>query len=214
MRITSMISTAALTTAALLSGPASAATLATATTALNIRSGPGPQYNVVGVIKDRGQARMLGCIEGSLWCQVDYHGRQGWAYSKYLTTQVAGQPLMIAGNTAQIGVPPVTYQVPAVTTVETVGSAVPPAPAVAGTLIERPVAATQYVVNPPPTVRTYVIQHPAQQVYLNGEVVVGAGLPEDVALQPVPDSDYEYAYINRVPVLVQPQTRRIVYIYR
>jgi uncharacterized protein YraI len=214
MRITGMISTAALAAAALLSASASAATLATATTALNIRSGPGPQYNIVGVINDRGQAHMLGCIEGSLWCQVDYHGTQGWAYSKYLTTQVAGQPLVIAGNTAQIGVPPVTYQAPAATTVETVGSAVSPVPAVTGTLIERPVDAAQYVVNPPPTVRSYVIEHPAQPAYLNGEVVVGAGLPEDVALQPVPDYDYEYAYINRMPVLVQPQTRRIVYVYR
>jgi hypothetical protein len=39
-------------------------------------------------------------------------------------------------------------------------------------------------------------------------------LPADVALQPVPDYEYQYAYVNRVPVLVQPQTRRIVYIYR
>lgn len=213
MRIMSMISVAALATAAAVSGSASAATLATATTALNIRSGPGPQYDVVGVINEHGQAHMVGCIQGSLWCQVDYHGKQGWAYSKYLTTPVAGRPLVIAGNTAQIGVPYATYQAPAsTTTVETVGSA---APAVTGTLVEAPATATtQYVVNPPATVRTYVIQHPAQPVYLNGEVVVGASLPEDVALQPVPDTEYEYADVNRVPVLVQPRTRRIVYVYR
>lgn len=213
MRITSVICSAALAGAASLPGSASAATVVKATTPLNVRAGPGPQYNVVGVIKQDGRTHMLGCIQDSPWCQVDYHGKQGWAYSKYLTTEIAGQPMVIAGNTAQIGVPPVTYERPATATVETVGSA-PPQP-ITGTLIERPTTSTtQYVVNPSPTVRSYVIGHPAQPVYLNGEVVVGAGLPENVALQPVPGTEYEYAYVNRVPVLVQPQTRRIVYIYR
>jgi len=212
MRITNMISIAALAAATAISGSASAATLASATTALNIRSGPGPQYSVIGAINQNSQVHMLGCIQDSLWCQVDDHGKRGWAYSKYLTTQTAGRPMVIAGNTAQIGVPSVTYQAPAGTAVETVGSA---APAITGTLVENPDGTTtQYVVNPPPTVRTYVVQHPARQVYLNGEVVVGAGLPPDVALQPVPDSDYQYAYVNSQPVLVQPQTRRIVYVYR
>lgn len=214
MRITSMISVVALAATAL-SSSASAATLATATTALNIRSGPGPQYNVVGVIRDRDYARLLGCIANSLWCRVDHRGTQGWAYSKYLTMQVAGQPLVIAGNTAQIGVPPVVYQAPAAATVETVGSAAPPPPTVVGTLIESPATATtRYLITPPATARAYVIENPAEPVYLNGEVVIGAGLPESVALQPVPDYEYEYAYVNSVPVLVQPQTRRIVYVYR
>ncbi len=204
---------AALAAAAALSNTASAATLATATTALNIRSGPGPQYGVIGVMNTNSRAHMLGCIQDSLWCQVDFHGKQGWAYSKYLATQTAGRPMVIAGNTAQIGVPPVTYETPAGRALETVGSA--PATAITGTLVENTEpTATQYVVNPPATVRTYVVEHPAQPVYLNGEVVVGAGLPHGVTLQRVPDYDYDYAYVNRVPVLVQPQTRRIVYIYR
>jgi hypothetical protein len=46
------------------------------------------------------------------------------------------------------------------------------------------------------------------------EVVEGVGLPEDVALAPVPGFDYQYAYINSVPVLVKPSTRRVEYIYR
>jgi uncharacterized protein YraI len=214
MHIRGAISIAALAAATALSGSASAATVASATTALNIRSGPGPQYSVIGMIDTRGRAQMLGCIQDSLWCQVEYRGKQGWAYSKYLTTQTAGRPLVIADHRAQIGVPAVTYEAPAGTAaVATVGSA--PAPAISGTLIETmEPAATQYVINPPPTVRTYVVENPAPPVYLNGEVVVGAGLPAEVALQPVPDTDYQYAYVNSVPVLVQPQTRRIVYVYR
>ncbi len=222
MRITSVISLAALAAAGALSGSAYAATVATATTPVHIRSGPGPQYAIVGVIGTNDHATMTGCIQGSLWCQVSYRGKTGWTYSKYLTTRVAGRPLVIAQNPTRANVPLVTYRQPvattfrqpaAATTVETIGSATPPV--TTGTLIESPQAATtQYMVNPPPTVHTYVIAHPAETVYLNGSVAVGAGLPENVALQPVPQSDYDYAYVNRTPVLVQPQTRRIVYVYR
>ncbi len=215
MRIMSDVSIAALAAASAVAGSASAATIATATTAVNIRSGPGPQYAIVGTIGTNDRASMLGCIQDSLWCRVSYRGRTGWTYSKYLTTRVAGRPLVVAQAPQRVGVPIVTYQEqPATTTVETVGSAPPPAPT--GTLIEAPAASTttQYVVNPAPTVRTYVIGHPAQTVYLNGDVAVGAGLPASVTLQPVPQSDYDYAYVNRTPVLVEPQTRRIVYVYR
>jgi hypothetical protein len=69
-------------------------------------------------------------------------------------------------------------------------------------------------VNPPPEVRTYVTSNPVEPVYLEGEVVVGARLPETVVLRPVPDYEYRYVYVNRQPVLVEPATRRIVYVYR
>ena len=59
-----------------------------------------------------------------------------------------------------------------------------------------------------------MISHPVAPVYLNGEVVEGAGLPAEVALTPVPESGYQYAYVNGVPVLVEPTTRRVNYIYR
>ena len=45
-------------------------------------------------------------------------------------------------------------------------------------------------------------------------MVEGAGLPEDVRLAPVPGYDYDYAYVNNQPVLVEPTTRRVQYIYR
>ena len=67
---------------------------------------------------------------------------------------------------------------------------------------------------PPETVSTYVEGHPLQPVYLNGEVAVGAGLPETVAIEPVPNYQYDYAYVNSVPVLVEPSSRRIVYFYQ
>ena len=72
MQFRNSIFVAAVTAAAAGSIPASAATIATAMTPLNIRSGPGPEYSVIGAIPDRGQATIIGCIQGSLWCQVSY----------------------------------------------------------------------------------------------------------------------------------------------
>ena len=198
---------ATVSTVAALSIPASAATVATAMTPLNIRSGPGPQYSIVGAIPNRAQATIIGCIQDSLWCQVSFNGQQGWAYSQYLTAQLSGRSLIVAERLNEI--PTVRYQAP----VETAGSAVV-VPAITGTLIARPAAVEPLVVTPPPTVGTYVVSHPVAPVYLNGEVVEGVGLPEEVALTPVPGFDYQYAYINNVPVLVEPSTRRVKYIYR
>jgi uncharacterized protein YraI len=195
---------AAVTVLAALSLPASAATLATATTSLNIRTGPGPEYPVIGAIPDNGRATVTGCIQGSLWCQVTYNGRQGWAYSQYLTGMTGGQTVVVN----QV-VPAITYTAPAATVGTTVVT-----PTISGEFV-APVAGTPLSIAPPPaSVQTYVVQNPVTPVYLNGEVVEGAGLPEDVVLTPVPNYDYNYAYVNGVPVLVEPGTRRVTYIYR
>ena len=198
---------AAATAAAALSAPASATTLAAAMTPLNIRSGPGPQYGIIGAIPARGRATIIGCIQGSLWCEVNYNGRQGWAYSQYLTASLSGRSLIVAEHLNDFG-PPVAYQPP----VETVGSAVA-TPIITGTLVEPP-AGEPLVITPPAAVGNYVVSHPVTPVYLNGEVVEGVGLPEDVALAPIPGSNYDYAYVNNVPVLVEPSTRRVEYLYR
>ena len=63
-------------------------------------------------------------------------------------------------------------------------------------------------------VRTYVTGNQVEPVYLEGEVVVGATIPEPVVLTPVPDYDYPYAYVNGQPVFIDPATRQIVYIVR
>jgi len=208
MQFKNTIFVAAMTAAAALSVPASAATLVSAMTPLNIRTGPGPQYGIVGAIPDRGQAVILGCIQGSLWCEVSYNGHQGWVYSQYLTASLSGRSMIVAEHLPDVA-PAVSYRAP----VEVVGNAAPP-PAITGTLVARPATAEPLVIAPPPTVRSYVVGHPVAPVYLNGEVVEGAGLPDDVALAPVPDSDYDYAYVNNVPVLVEPSTRRVEYMYR
>ena len=56
---------------------------AAADTALNVRSGPGTQYGVVGVLQ-RGQiVEVLEC-DGN-WCRVETREFSGWASNRYLT---------------------------------------------------------------------------------------------------------------------------------
>ncbi|MFC6490409.1 DUF1236 domain-containing protein, partial [Nitratireductor sp. GCM10026969] len=69
-------------------------------------------------------------------------------------------------------------------------------------------------VTPPREVVTYVEQNRVDPVYLEGEVVVGAGVPETVEMREIPDYDYRYVYVNGQPVLVEPESRRIVYVVR
>lgn len=211
MQTRSTILIAALTAVAALSQPASAATVASAVTPLNIRSGPGPEYPVTGAIPTNGQATILGCIEGSLWCQITYNGKQGWAYSQYMTAMISGRSLAVSEGIREM--PAVTYAAPPSTTGTTIVR-----PAISGSFVAPATVTTTTTaplsIAPPPAVQTYVVQHPVTPVYLNGEVVEGVGLPADVALTPVPDYEYQYAYVNGVPVLVEPSTRRVRYIYR
>jgi uncharacterized protein YraI len=201
----------------------------TATVDLNIRSGPGPEHPVIGAIRAKDQATIIGCIEGSQWCQIRYRGETGWAYSQYMSMQVAQtrERVIVSERPATVAVPSVTYErAPAPPTTTTVTTTRPLAPPPAsGTIVTRTapartvttttgVAPAPLAITPPAEVGTYVTSNPLDPVYLNGEVVVGAGLPETVELEAVPNYEYRYVYVNRQPVLVDPDTRRIVYIYR
>ncbi|THK37570.1 DUF1236 domain-containing protein [Ensifer sp. MPMI2T] len=182
-----------------------AAMSATAVTDLNIRAGPGPQYPTIG-LATRGSAAVLdGCIQGSNWCQVTVNGVRGWAYARYLATDLGGSTVVIEQRRADLAIPSVTYQVQ------------PGDPVVATTAepleLIGPVEQVD-AITPPAAVRTYITQNPADTVYLEGEPVIGAALPSTVAIRQIPDYDYDYVTINGQPVLVEPATRRIVYVYR
>lgn len=65
-----------------------------------------------------------------------------------------------------------------------------------------------------PQVETWIMQQDAPEVVYEGDVVVGAVLPEDVVLLEVPDfAHYRWAYINGKRVLVATNERRIVAVY-
>ena len=244
-----------------MTGAAAAQTAASATTDLNIRSGPGPQHEVVGVIGASEEATVHGCLEDSKWCKVSHDGTEGWSYSDYLAAEfdtigaeaeahAAAEAAADAEGTVVVlsqrppeAVPVVRYEVteapqPSTTTTTTTvegedddgeGGALAGTAtgAIAGALIGGPVGAAiggvagavtggtvDQAIEPPERVVTYVRENRVEPVYLEGEVVTGAGLPETVQIREIPDYEYNYVYVNGQPVLVEPESRRIVYVVR
>jgi uncharacterized protein YraI len=207
-----------------MSGAAFADTSVSAVTDLNVRAGPGSRYPVVGVLGAGQSATVTGCVANSKWCTIAEAGGQGWVYSDYLTGNFGGSTVVLSQRPADSGIAVVEAPANAGDTGAVVGGATG---AIAGAIVGGPVGAAVggaigvvgggaagTAVDVPPTVRTYVTSHRTEPVYLEGEVVTGATLPQSVALQPIPDYNYEYVYVNGQSVLVEPQSRRIVQILR
>ncbi|MGR3417574.1 DUF1236 domain-containing protein [Paracoccus sp. (in: a-proteobacteria)] len=223
MRKLFMTTTAA---AIALAGAAQAQTMATAGTDLNVRSGPGVQNEVIGSIKSGAEVTVSGCIESANWCEVVAGDLSGWSYGDYLTVKAGDKIEPLYPNRQQIGV--TVIEAPAAdkagagqnaavggVTGAAMGALVAgPIGAVAGAALggTSGAAATE---EPDAQVTTYVTQNTVDPVYLEGEVVPGAGVPEDVTLYDIPEYPaYRYAQINGQTVLVNPNDRQIVYIYR
>lgn len=206
-------------------GAAFAQTAVTATTDLNVRAGPGPQYPVVGVLGASQSTTLNGCLQDSKWCSVATQAGDGWVYADYLTGDFGGTTVVLSQR-------PTTSEVTVVEAPKGEGGAEGAliggtTGAVAGAIIGGPIGAAiggvagvaaggtaGAAAEPSPEVRTYVTSHQLEPVYLDGEAVVGAGLPDTVQLQEIPDYEYRYVYVNGQPVLVDPGTRKIVYIVR
>lgn len=66
---------------------------------------------------------------------------------------------------------------------------------------------------PPAEVRTYVLEERRPSVRVREEVEVGRPLPEGVTLYQIPDHrQYRYTVVNDRRVIVDPGTRKVVYI--
>ncbi len=207
----------AVTAGLLLGSAASAATDAAAWTDLNLRAGPGAMYEVIGVIPKDAIASVEGCLDASSWCQVTYDGVSGWASGDYLTAMVEDVPMAIYPNRQQVQIATVTYDD---TTAES-AMAGTGFGAIIGALIAGPVGAAvgaavvgtaAVAADPGPQVSGYVLSNPVDTVWLDGELVVGAGIPEGVVLSEIPDSEFSYAYVNGLPVVVERTGRRVVLI--
>ncbi|MBA4784756.1 MAG: DUF1236 domain-containing protein [Rhizobiales bacterium] len=188
---------------ALLALPAQAQMSTVTASDITVRSGPGEEYPQVGLATRGSAAVMDGCIAGSSWCRIDVNGMRGWVFAEYLTIERDGAPVVVEEYRTQYDVPVVTYEAT---------GAVPAASPAPGDLLLGPVEDV-VVVEPPETVNTYIQQNRSQAVYVQNDVVVGASLPAGIVIQEVPDYDYDYVVVNDTPVLVDPQTRRIVHIY-
>jgi len=166
-----------------------------ATTHLNIRTGPGEQFPIVGEMKWESHGEVDVCTPDYVWCHITTANGIGWAAAHYLADK--GQPL--SQLAPQSGVPVV-----AVEGLAFVG-AVTPVPA--GTALIEAIAPAAEVVE-------YVRATPVAPVHVTGEIVVGAILPAELVLYEVPSSPYQYAVVNTATVLVEPATRKVVYIVR
>ncbi len=60
-----------------------------ATTRLNVRTGPGINYSRITTISADQTYRMTGKNGNSLWLQIDYNGRPGWVCRQYTTADGA-----------------------------------------------------------------------------------------------------------------------------
>ncbi|CAH2406804.1 DUF1236 domain-containing protein [Mesorhizobium escarrei] len=184
-----------------MSGTALADTAVSAVTDLNVRAGPGPQYPVIGVLAAGQSATLDGCIRNSKWCTVAEANGQGWIYSDYVTADFGGNKVVLTErpDDADIAIveAPADVDYPGTYT----------GAIVAGEPIEP-------IRRPPAEVRTYIETNRLDPVYLEGEVVTGATLPDTVELREIPDYDYRYVYVNGQPALVDPGTRRIMYVER
>ncbi len=77
--------------AGLIAGAASAETEAMAWTDLNIRSGPGPMYSIVGVIPANDRVMVDGCLADASWCTVTHGGVTGWSAGSYITAAIENE---------------------------------------------------------------------------------------------------------------------------
>ena len=207
-----------------LAAPAMAQTAATATTDLNFRAGPGPGFEVVGVIPASAAVDVQGCLDDQSWCEVMYEGAQGWAYGPYLSAtddQMPVKPMGTDQPATQVTVNTVTYEPENSDNEAALGLGV--TGAAAGFAIGGPIGALAGaaaglvggpLTNPDGEVVTYVTANPVEPVYAEGEVVVGATVPPELTLYDTPADELRYANINGQQVLVEPGERQIVYIVR
>lgn len=185
----------------LATGPAHAIT-GFSTAHLNLRTGPGIQYPVVGVMDRNVPSSITGCLADYSWCAVTVAGLNGWASAEYLVTDQDGRIRHILSHGPELGIPVVAAE----GVVEVV------APAHVGVVVGADGHVEAIV--PEPAVVAYIAATPVKTVHVQGEIVVGAIVPATVQLYAVPGSTYGHVVLNGVPVLVDANTRAVVYIHR
>lgn len=218
MRKLLMFSAAAIAFAAT---PALADMLATTTTGVNLRAGPSSREAVIGRIAAGETVTITGCVNAGTWCQVALADGEGFVSSRFLAGDFASAgDVMVTERTGSIQRP----GSPGTTAGVVTGTA---AGAVTGAVVGGPVGAaiggaagmiaggtTGAILDPPYRVRSYVRSNRVEPIYLDNQYVVGSRLPRSVELRQIPDYQYRYVYVNDQQMLVDPGSRRIVYVVR
>jgi len=163
-----------------------------------------------------------GCLADGPWCQVSYNGVTGWVPAGQIGVQQNNTVVMLSERPAGVTTKTVTYTKGSDTEQNSATAVGVGAGAAAGAAVGGPVGAVvgaliggvtlHKAAEPTTETVTYVEKNPLPPVYLEGEVITGAVVPDAVTLVPVPDSQFAYLNINDTPVLVNPDNRQIVYV--
>ncbi|WP_339107609.1 DUF1236 domain-containing protein [Thioclava sp. GXIMD4216] len=194
----------------------------------SLRAGPGADYQVSSTVPQAANIEVDGCISTGSWCQVSYGDNTGWTPASNIAIHEGNNIVYLADRPKNVDVKTIEIkdngngQAAGAFAGAAAGGAAGGAIA-AGTVIGGPAGAVVGALiggalvgeaaKPEPTTVTYVQEHPVDPVFLKGDVKTGAKLPDNVALQPVPDSKYAYVNVNKEPVLVDPHSRAIVYVF-
>ena len=212
---------AASTIGVLTASTAMAAVSANAVTDLNLRAAPDARSEVIGVIPNNAEVSVEQCFGEGEWCEVNFEGTQGYAYSPYLMAPLNGEPAPIYESRSALEIETVTVEDEGAKENGALGGSAMGG-IIAGALIGGPVGVAAGMAAgavaggelvPQEKTVTYVRENPVEPVYLDGEVVVGAGIPQDVQVVEVPESEYSYLYVNGVPAIVDGE-RQIVQVVR
>lgn len=92
MTISRKIIISALTVIGILASTSSAfAVPASATTTLNVRSGPGTDFNVLDVLRTGEAVEVTECVSNG-WCRIEHNGPDGWVSANYLQAPTPTPP--------------------------------------------------------------------------------------------------------------------------
>jgi hypothetical protein len=79
---------------------AGAVSAATLTDNLNLRSGPGLRYDVIGAMPAGSDVRVMGCVRS--WCRVAWNDQTGYANRRFISS---GGPVYAAASSTAVLAP-------------------------------------------------------------------------------------------------------------
>ncbi|MBW7882471.1 MAG: SH3 domain-containing protein [Caldilineaceae bacterium] len=94
---------------------------------VNIRTGPGTAYNLLGTEQSGSTFRVIGKSPDGTWWQIDYEGKTGWVFGQ-LVTATNTEAVAVAQNIPPTPVPPPPTNTPVPQPTPTPGEPQPTAP--------------------------------------------------------------------------------------
>ncbi|QDC10156.1 hypothetical protein FHY55_13265 [Oceanicola sp. D3] len=174
---------------------------ATATTDLNLRSGPGIEYAVVGTLGANETAEVEACLEAAPWCRIQSADGTAWVHSRYLS----GSPeAMVPVAASTITVRPDEDTTPAELDAAVVN----------GTLVDAPSNVAPLIEIPDEAVAVYMTERAGPDTAADGETVALGNSEAGVSVHNVPEGGLTYLTIDGETRVLEPGTKTTVYINR